>query len=105
MSKMHVFIDATYRERAIQAAGGTWKVSKWLNSVVLPAFFAAAHGVEALRALEREIAELRGENRALYRALELARHAPGPPTPEEPDYASNHTPHEPVESPILRRAG
>jgi hypothetical protein len=71
MSKIHIFITEQYRERALKAAGGPQKVSRWLDETVLPAFFNPS-GIEELR---QENTRLKGEVAGLRYALSILRPA------------------------------
>ena len=107
MKDIHVYIAARHGDRAIQAAGGTRSLSKWLNTVVLPVFLGTLDPSDpnvSRESLQRENARLRGEIAGLRYALSLR---PGGSyvLNESADNGSNHTPYEPVESPIYRRTG
>ena len=68
---VHVVVNEQYRERIIKAAGSQWRVSRWINSVVLPAFFNPS-GIEELR---QENIRLKGEVDGLRFALSQLRPA------------------------------
>lgn len=96
MSVLHIAVSAEYRERIIKAAGSQWRVSRWINSVVLPAFFNPS-GIEELR---QENIRLKGEIEGLRFALSTLRPA-GVPSFESADNGSNNPPYYPFESNIL----
>lgn len=88
MSNIHVFISDEYRARALTEAGGPLKVSRWLNRVVLPAFFNPS-GVAAMQAqlaqLKQENDRLKGEIAGLRFALSTLRPASIPLLTESAD--------------------
>ena len=97
MSVLHIAVSAEYRERIIKAAGSQWRVSRWINSVVLPAFFNPS-GIEELR---QENIRLKGEIEGLRYALSTLRPAGTYLLTESADNGSNNPPYYPFESNIL----
>ena len=79
--KLYVMIDEQHRDRVLSAAPNHKRLSQWINTVVLPAFFNPS-GIDAIRAendhLRQELARLNGEVAGLRFALSQLRRA-GPP--------------------------